>query len=277
MTEAGSNIVEPVPMPDTIRDAVAAFVAEHHVEEAFVKRKRDRAEPGIARTPPAGDAKGRAMTDRTIPRTVSWSAGRARRSKRARSADAPPSRARRMRRCRRAGVPERPRHDAKAPAEAAPKPEFDLASLPSLEFDHGGHRHPRLPRAGRAGGACPCGPSPRVVGRSGDPRLRGARRERLGLHRSDCDAGLRRAAGGLRRQEAWWRRFSARARSRPSRRCRRSSRPARKPPSIAKRKLPSARRLTPRHRPRQQRQSSPPERSSEPAQQSRKRYCAAQQ
>ena len=37
------------------------------------------------------------------------------------------------------GVPERPAADvAKAPAEAAPKPEFDLASLPSLELDHSG-------------------------------------------------------------------------------------------------------------------------------------------
>ena len=54
MTEAGNNIVEPVPMPDPIRDAVAAFVAEHHVEQAFVKRKRDRADPeSLGRRPPA--------------------------------------------------------------------------------------------------------------------------------------------------------------------------------------------------------------------------------
>ena len=45
MTEAGSNIVEPVPMPDPIREIVAAFVAEHHVERQFFKRKRDRANP----------------------------------------------------------------------------------------------------------------------------------------------------------------------------------------------------------------------------------------
>jgi len=44
-TEAGNDIVEPVPMPDAVRDRVAAFVAEHHVEQAFVKRKRDRADP----------------------------------------------------------------------------------------------------------------------------------------------------------------------------------------------------------------------------------------
>ena len=40
MTAAGNNIVEPVPMPDVVRDTIAAFVAEHHVDEVFVKRKR---------------------------------------------------------------------------------------------------------------------------------------------------------------------------------------------------------------------------------------------
>jgi hypothetical protein len=54
MTEAGSNLVEPVPMPDSVRQAIAAFVAEHHVEEVFVKRKRDRADPdSLGRRPPA--------------------------------------------------------------------------------------------------------------------------------------------------------------------------------------------------------------------------------
>ena len=48
LTEAGSNIVEPVPMPEPIREIVAAFVAEHHVERQFFKRKRDRARSGIA-------------------------------------------------------------------------------------------------------------------------------------------------------------------------------------------------------------------------------------
>lgn len=45
MTAAGNNLVEAVPMPDAVRDEVAAFVAEHHVEQEFVKRKRDRADP----------------------------------------------------------------------------------------------------------------------------------------------------------------------------------------------------------------------------------------
>ena len=47
MTEAGANIVEPVPMPEPLCEAVAAFVSEHHVERAFVKRKRDRANPEL--------------------------------------------------------------------------------------------------------------------------------------------------------------------------------------------------------------------------------------
>jgi Protein of unknown function (DUF3305) len=45
MTEAGSNIVETVPMPESVQQAIAAFVTEHHVERAFVKRKRDRVNP----------------------------------------------------------------------------------------------------------------------------------------------------------------------------------------------------------------------------------------
>jgi hypothetical protein len=44
-TEAGNDIVEAVPMPDAVRDRVAAFVAEHHVDDRFVKRQRDRANP----------------------------------------------------------------------------------------------------------------------------------------------------------------------------------------------------------------------------------------
>jgi hypothetical protein len=54
MTEAGANIVESVPMPESLQEAVAAFVAEHHVERAFVKRKRDRARPeALARRDPS--------------------------------------------------------------------------------------------------------------------------------------------------------------------------------------------------------------------------------
>lgn len=44
-TEAGANLVEAVAMPEMVREAVEAFVAAHHVEREFVKRKRDRADP----------------------------------------------------------------------------------------------------------------------------------------------------------------------------------------------------------------------------------------
>ena len=45
LTEAGSHVIECVPMPPQIRDVVEAFIAEHHVEQPFFKRKRDRADP----------------------------------------------------------------------------------------------------------------------------------------------------------------------------------------------------------------------------------------
>ena len=45
MTEAGGNLVEAVAMPKPMQQTIAAFVAEHHVEQVFVKRKRDRANP----------------------------------------------------------------------------------------------------------------------------------------------------------------------------------------------------------------------------------------
>lgn len=52
-TEAASNLVEQVPMPETIREAVARFIDEHHVEREFFKRKRKRADPeALARREP---------------------------------------------------------------------------------------------------------------------------------------------------------------------------------------------------------------------------------
>ena len=44
-TEAGTDLVEQVPMPASIQQLLAAFVTEHHVERPFFKRKRDRANP----------------------------------------------------------------------------------------------------------------------------------------------------------------------------------------------------------------------------------------
>ena len=54
-TEAGANLVEAVTMPDALRKVVESFVAEHHVEQEFVKRKRKRADPeALARRQPEG-------------------------------------------------------------------------------------------------------------------------------------------------------------------------------------------------------------------------------
>ena len=44
-TEAADNLVEAVPMPEVLREAIERFVDEHHVEREFVKRKRRRADP----------------------------------------------------------------------------------------------------------------------------------------------------------------------------------------------------------------------------------------
>ena len=44
-TEAGNDLVETVAMPEPIRQAVEAFIAEHHVERPVFKRRRDRANP----------------------------------------------------------------------------------------------------------------------------------------------------------------------------------------------------------------------------------------
>lgn len=41
----GESVIEPVPMPGPVREAVEAFVAEHHRDRGFFKRKRDRADP----------------------------------------------------------------------------------------------------------------------------------------------------------------------------------------------------------------------------------------
>ena len=44
-TESGTDLVEPVPMPEPVRTMVEAFIAEHHVEQTFYKRKQKRADP----------------------------------------------------------------------------------------------------------------------------------------------------------------------------------------------------------------------------------------
>jgi Protein of unknown function (DUF3305) len=44
-TEAGANLVEAVPMPQVLHQAIENFIAEHHVDREFIKRERRRADP----------------------------------------------------------------------------------------------------------------------------------------------------------------------------------------------------------------------------------------
>lgn len=44
-SQPGTDLVEAVTMPASVREIIAAFVAEHHVEQPFYKRKRDRTNP----------------------------------------------------------------------------------------------------------------------------------------------------------------------------------------------------------------------------------------
>jgi hypothetical protein len=44
LTEAGTDIIEAVPMPIELQQWLAAFVEAHHVERPFIKRQRDRAD-----------------------------------------------------------------------------------------------------------------------------------------------------------------------------------------------------------------------------------------
>jgi hypothetical protein len=57
LTETATDLIEQVPMPESIQLTLAAFIAEHYVEQPFVKRKRDRADPEALarRTPASGD------------------------------------------------------------------------------------------------------------------------------------------------------------------------------------------------------------------------------
>jgi hypothetical protein len=50
LTDAGSNLVETVPMPVDIMEIVSQFIARHHVEQPFVKRRRQPANSTAAKT-----------------------------------------------------------------------------------------------------------------------------------------------------------------------------------------------------------------------------------
>ena len=51
--QSDSDLVDVISMPAVVRETIDAFVAEHHVEQPFYKRKRDRADPeALARRSP---------------------------------------------------------------------------------------------------------------------------------------------------------------------------------------------------------------------------------
>jgi hypothetical protein len=60
-TESVADLVEPVPMPEAVQEMLEAFIAEHHVEQPFTKRKQRRADPDALarRAPPAGERPGK--------------------------------------------------------------------------------------------------------------------------------------------------------------------------------------------------------------------------
>jgi hypothetical protein len=51
-TQTGDDLVGAVPMPPAVRDMLEAFVVEHHVEQPFFKRERDRAASDLVRRRP---------------------------------------------------------------------------------------------------------------------------------------------------------------------------------------------------------------------------------
>lgn len=62
-TDNSEDIVEPVAMPEGLAAWVAAFVARHHRDEAFVKRRRQPHHDGAAHEDGVGDARVRQGTD----------------------------------------------------------------------------------------------------------------------------------------------------------------------------------------------------------------------
>lgn len=58
-TEAGTNTVETVAMPNEVAAEIAQFIAANHVERPVIKRKRDRAEPDVRWRDGRGGDRGR--------------------------------------------------------------------------------------------------------------------------------------------------------------------------------------------------------------------------
>ena len=177
----GDDIVETVPMPEAMRDAVAAFVSEHHVERAFSKRRRDRADP---------EALGAAAADARSEQAMSEPENFLERwSRRKQQASVEPAQAS-------AAKAEKDEASAAAPADPGRAQRAETGRLRSRRaavdrIDRRRHRHARFSSARRAAGIDPCGASSRLVERPGHPRFRRPGGERVGLQRSQRHARLR--------------------------------------------------------------------------------------
>ena len=197
MTEAGNDLVEPVPMPDAIREP-ACSLRRRAPCRAGVRQAQARPRQSRSAGAAADDkAEGRAMTD---PENFL-----ARWSRKKREAEAAPET---PKRCERragagAGCRVRPRRKVRHPAVVAGRADAKIRSRqPAIAgIDHSDDRYPRVSHTGRAAGADPCGPSPRLVRRPRHPRFCGIAGKRLGLHRSEWRSRIRRAPAGIRRQE----------------------------------------------------------------------------
>ena len=51
LADAGCDVIEPVPMPTGIAEAIGGFIAKYHVERPFFKRQRDRSDNGARHEP----------------------------------------------------------------------------------------------------------------------------------------------------------------------------------------------------------------------------------
>ncbi|MBK1657251.1 DUF3305 domain-containing protein [Paracraurococcus ruber] len=57
--ESGNDLLESLPLPPGLRAAAETFVAQHHVERGFHKRRRDRLDPqAMSRRRGGGDGEG---------------------------------------------------------------------------------------------------------------------------------------------------------------------------------------------------------------------------
>ena len=118
-------------MPLPMQEAISAFIAEHHVEQVFVKRKRDRANPEALGRSHASPTRGSQMSDQEKFLTR-WS--RRKRDTAKAEVEKPTAPAAddstKQEIKSDESIVTRPRE-----SEAPPAPGFDLTKLPSLEFD----------------------------------------------------------------------------------------------------------------------------------------------